>query len=172
MSLSKSIEQANLNCWYNISQICDNLFLSGSEPLKNATQLSHYKIDAIVSFGHDPKCPYEGVLRYVKRGGYSHIYIPIDDSPNADISVYFESVGNKILEWASQGKLVLVHCHAGVSRSVTMVVYVLLKSMNALPITPRYTIHDMLSFVRSKRCVADPNPGFIHQLEKSIGMMK
>lgn len=58
---------------------------------------------------------------------------------------------------------VLVHCWAGHSRSVSIVLFYLMKK------TKRFkTLGEALVFIQSKRPYAGPNPGFISQLEKLI----
>lgn len=54
---------------------------------------------------------------------------------------------------------VLVHCYAGVSRSVTIVLAYLMKKCN-------WNLQKALGFVRSKRVVAKPNDGFMRQLQQ------
>jgi protein-tyrosine phosphatase len=54
---------------------------------------------------------------------------------------------------------VYVHCYAGVSRSVTIVVAYL---MNCC----KWNLKTALAFVQTKRIVAKPNDGFIEQLKK------
>jgi protein-tyrosine phosphatase len=53
---------------------------------------------------------------------------------------------------------VLVHCWAGVSRSVSCICAYLMESEG-------YTFHEALNYVRINRPVANPNEGFRQQLE-------
>nr|ACG45770.1 hypothetical protein [Zea mays] len=62
-------------------------------------------------------------------------------------------------EAISSGGNVLVHCFAGRSRSVTIVVAYLMKKH-------QMSLESALSLVRSKRPQVAPNGGFISQLEK------
>lgn len=54
---------------------------------------------------------------------------------------------------------VFVHCYAGVSRSVTIVVAYLMKYWG-------WNVDTAISFVQAKRVVAKPNDGFMEQLRK------
>ena len=86
-----------------------------------------------------------------------HVRIPVEDRPNTDLSVYFDSVSDKIEEARISGKHVLVHCRAGISRSPTIVIAYLMKhkAMNLL---------DAYNHVKSRRPFALPKPGFWKQL--------
>lgn len=53
----------------------------------------------------------------------------------------------------------LVHCYAGVSRSVTIVVAYIMKKYN-------WNVDEALNFVKEKRVVAKPNDGFMKQLKQ------
>ncbi|PWN90208.1 hypothetical protein FA10DRAFT_266696 [Acaromyces ingoldii] len=62
-------------------------------------------------------------------------------------------------QWATMGEgTVMVHCQAGVSRSVAIVTAYLMK-------TRRLSLKEALALVQSRRSQAGPNAGFMHQLE-------
>lgn len=58
------------------------------------------------------------------------------------------------------GSGVLVHCMAGISRSVSMVAYHLM-------VTYGIPYDDAIRIIRSRRSIANPNPGFVYQLKRS-----
>ena len=68
-------------------------------------------------------------------------------------------VGFKIRAARDAGQRVLIHCAAGRSRSVSMVIGYLLGT-NHSP-----TVGAALAFIRTKRSCASPNPGFMTQLQ-------
>ena len=51
-----------------------------------------------------------------------------------------------------------MHCYAGVSRSSTIVISFLMKKLN-------WSFKKALDYVRKKRWVINPNPGFVRQLK-------
>jgi len=60
--------------------------------------------------------------------------------------------------YLTHNQRVVVNCFAGVSRSTTIVVaYIIYKY--------KLTLLEALQFVRSKRNIVNPNPGFIQQLK-------
>lgn len=91
---------------------------------------------------------------------YKHIEvldIELYDSPQSDISTHFETSYNFINKNLERGKSVLVHCWAGVSRSATLVIYFLMKK-HKLPLEEAH------GYVLNKRCIVNPNQGFLKQL--------
>lgn len=61
---------------------------------------------------------------------------------------------------ASVGSGVLVHCMAGISRSVSMVAYHMM-------VTYGISYDEAIRIIRSRRHIANPNPGFVYQLKHS-----
>jgi len=107
---------------------------------------------------------------------------PIDDtnySPNAEYKIKSEeqisciatheddfellenSIDSKFREVyprQNNDHVLLVHCAMGVSRSATMVIMLIMRKLGV-------PFEQVLKFVKSRREVVDPNPGFIKQLE-------
>ncbi|EAR92950.2 dual specificity phosphatase domain protein (macronuclear) [Tetrahymena thermophila SB210] len=80
------------------------------------------------------------------------------DHPSFNISRYFQDVIIEIEEGLRRGG-VLVHCAAGVSRSASCVIaYIMQKKQMTYPTA--------FNFVKKKRRVISPNPGFLKQLQQ------
>ncbi|KAK9809664.1 hypothetical protein WJX73_001963 [Symbiochloris irregularis] len=90
---------------------------------------------------------------------YKRLFIDVQDLPNEDLLVHFPKAIAFIAEARSEGGAVLVHCFAGVSRSVTLVTAYLMK-------TEGLSRDDALDSVRQARSCADPNAGFRRQLQQ------
>lgn len=104
------------------------------------------------------------------------------DHPETEICKFFEPVSDKIREYVLARKVVLVHCHAGFSRSSTMLAAYYLKYglpkkslrgiIDSLENTHnpeslrRPTVEEVLEFISSKRGWVCPNYGFLNQLIK------
>ncbi|GER44738.1 dual specificity protein phosphatase [Striga asiatica] len=85
--------------------------------------------------------------------------IQVSDKADANISQYFDECFKFIDEARARGGAVLVHCFAGRSRSVTIVVaYLMFKNGKSLS--------EAMGYVKSKRAVASPNYGFMLQLQE------
>lgn len=83
----------------------------------------------------------------------------IQDEQKASNSRTVPPEGKKTGQWATMGEgTVLVHCHAGISRSVAIVLAYLMHMR-------KISVQDALNLIRSRRPIADPNSGFMHQLE-------
>lgn len=73
------------------------------------------------------------------------------NKPMIEIGYHF------IDEVVSSGNKILIHCMAGVSRSVSLVAYYFMKKYNI-------SFNDALKYIRNKRKVANPNESFKNQL--------
>jgi len=79
------------------------------------------------------------------------------DHINFDISVFFQESFDFIHEHRSQGKNILVHCAAGVSRSSTIVIGYLMTCL-------QMGFVEAYKFVKKRRYCISPNAGFVTQL--------
>jgi len=88
-------------------------------------------------------------------------HVPIADSWDADILIYLDRTTEFIRQALAdnESNKVLVHCFQGVSRSATVVcAYVIAQAANPM------TAAEAIDFVRAKRGIVSPNPGFRTQL--------
>ncbi|CAD5123880.1 DgyrCDS12187 [Dimorphilus gyrociliatus] len=94
---------------------------------------------------------------HFKSSGIIYKRLPANDSSQQDLMKYFDQAFEFIETARKDNGKVLVHCQAGVSRSVTVTIsYILRKSyLNA---------YEGYKFVKSKRPVASPNLNFMGQL--------
>ncbi|KAG7439997.1 uncharacterized protein BT62DRAFT_1051642 [Guyanagaster necrorhizus] len=84
--------------------------------------------------------------------------ILLDDTEEADIMIHFLPSITFIQAELDKGRSVLVHCQAGMSRSVTLVAAYLMYTRHLSP-------EAALELIRKSRPNIDPNPGFLVQLE-------
>ena len=90
--------------------------------------------------------------------GVKTLRIPVDDTPEDDIYLYFVSVADHIARHLEQKKgNIVVHCVAGVSRSTSLVLAYLIKHK-------RMSLHQAYNHVHIRRPVIRPNNGFFKQL--------
>jgi protein-tyrosine phosphatase len=105
-----------------------------------------------------------GITRVVRLGwGFPHyiddqksleiLQYRIADSPHEDIHEILLNAIDKIEQYRVEGHRVLVHCHAGISRSPSVVLAYLMK-WNQL------TLYDAWNMVFLKRPIIRPNSGF------------
>lgn len=90
---------------------------------------------------------------------YSYKAVEMDDVPEYPILPHF----SEAVSWIDQalqteGQTVLVHCHAGVSRSASIVAAYLIYKMSM-------SAEEAVAYVTARRDVVAPNPGFLKQLK-------
>lgn len=88
---------------------------------------------------------------------FTYLSIPVEDSNNEDIAVWFNQAISFIERFRSENGKVLVHCHAGVSRSATI-------CMAYLMATRKLRMEEAYEYVKKKRRVISPNFNFMGQL--------
>jgi len=132
-------------------EIIPHLYLGSIGSASNLKELQKCKITHIVCCGENIKNFFPDKFKYFN--------IPILDSDKEDIKKYFESSYKYIDEAIKNKGNVLVHCHAGVSRSSSFVIAYIMKSQ-------KKKYDTALDIVKSKRNKINPNPGFIQQLKE------
>ncbi len=125
--------------------IINNIYLGDREGVLSKSLLDKHNIKIIINISNTRYDEYENRLYY---------HFDIDDNKNEDISIFFNQFMEIINE--NNDKNIYIHCMNSVSRSVTLVLYYLLQSMN---------LHDSFVYLKSKRTqYTKPNSGFIKQL--------
>ena len=132
-------------------EIIPHLYLGSIGSASNLKELQKSKITHIVCCGANIKNFFPDKFKYFN--------IPILDSDKEDIKKYFETSYKYIDEAIHNKGIVLVHCHAGVSRSASFVIAYIMKSQ-------KKKYDDALDIVKSKRNKINPNPGFTQQLKE------
>ncbi|XP_076464214.1 dual specificity protein phosphatase 10-like [Babylonia areolata] len=97
------------------------------------------------------------VPQHWQAHGIRYKRIPASDSAQQNLKQYFEEAIEFIDDARQKGANVLIHCHAGVSRSATITIAYLLKHT-------RLAMGDAYKFVKAKRGIISPNFNFLGQL--------
>ena len=128
--------------------------------LRGLSELSVRGIDAVLTLlspAYDYNETDEALTARV--GDRPHLTFRLHDSEESDIWRYFDRGCEFIRRHRAVGLNVLVHCHAGISRSVTMCVCYMTRAGEA----PDW--RTALDMVRKVRPIANPNDGFRAQLD-------
>ncbi|KAL2103929.1 hypothetical protein ACEWY4_000797 [Coilia grayii] len=141
-------------------EILPYLYLGCAKDSSNLDVLSKYNIKYILNV--TPNLPnmfeHEGRFRYKQ--------IPISDHWSQNLSQFFPEAISFIDEARSKRCGVLVHCLAGISRSVTVTVAYLMQHLSL-------SLNDAYDFVKRKKSNISPNFNFMGQLldfERTLGL--
>ncbi len=143
---------------YKPIEINPHLYLGSIGCASNLKQLQNYKITHIV-------CAAFGVKNFFPDK-FKYYNINILDSDKENIKQYFNESFEFIDKAIKNGGNVLVHCHAGVSRSSSILIAYIMKSQ-------KLKLVKVLELIRTKREKVSPNIGFLQQLkeyEKELGI--
>ncbi|XP_075434504.1 dual specificity protein phosphatase 9 [Ascaphus truei] len=141
-------------------QILPHLYLGSARDSGNMDTLAKLGIRYILNV--TPNLP----NIFEKDGEFHYKQIPISDHWSQNLSQFFPEAIEFIDEAASHNCGVLVHCLAGISRSVTVTVAYLMQKLNL-------SLNDAYDFVKRKKTNISPNFNFMGQLldfEKSLGL--
>jgi protein-tyrosine phosphatase len=132
------------------TEILPGLYLSGVSCVTEDV-LDKYNIKTVLSVMTNPP--------KLDETKYERMIIQIADSTGVNIREHFETTHRFINNALLEKKNILVHCHAGISRSATIVISYIMN----LKMMTRLVAHN---FVKSKRTIIEPNYGFHLCLDK------
>ena len=139
----------------NVSKIAEAIYVGNMSTGTNLKLLKSLGITHVISALSCFAPPHPKEFKYL------HIFC--HDWEFEPISLRFTESNIFIQNAIEQGGKVYIHCMSGISRSVTLVMAYLV-TCYALEKRNK-SIADILEGVRERRLVANPNPGFIAQLE-------
>jgi protein-tyrosine phosphatase len=139
-------------------EIIPHLFLGSIGSASNLKQLQNFKITHIL-------CCATGIKNFFPDK-FKYYNLNLLDSEKENIKKFFDESFDFIDKAIKIGGNVLVHCHAGISRSSTIIISYIMKSQ-------KVKLEKALEIIKSKREKASPNQGFLDQLkeyEKELGI--
>lgn len=132
------------------SQVLPFLYLGNERDAAELERLRRHNITYVLNVtAHVPQYWHAHGIRY-KR-------IPASDSAQQNLKQYFEEAIEYIDDARQNGACVLIHCHAGVSRSATITIAYILKHT-------KMAMSDAYKYVKGKRSIICPNFNFMGQL--------
>lgn len=139
----------------SMDEIFPHIYLGGSYAAENISTLTTRNISFVISIMSRNLPPSTREAYMDKR--IEHVYIKKRDDSDEDILAVLGEVCGLIEEKRQGEKGVLLHCAMGVSRSATIM---------AGYVMQRWGISgsEAVDFIRNKRHVVQPNPGFCEQL--------
>lgn len=133
-------------------EIIDNIYIGSFAAAQNKEVLKNENITHILNAASIVKNFYPEEFIYLKIEN-------LLDSPESDIKQYFDKSIEFIKDCLAKGGKVLVHCHAGISRSSTLIISYMIKEKE-------FNFEDALVFCKNKREKINPNEGFRKQLKQ------
>ena len=143
--------KGRINCILEPDSEFGGLFLGNFYGAEDIDLLKELKIKAVLN------CVKRLEVNYSKDVIEEYHMIPTDDEPDFDIKSYFAESINFIHENRKKHS-VYVHCFFGKSRSATIIIAYLMT-------IKQMKFSEALLYVKSRRSIASPNPGFCEQLE-------
>lgn len=142
-------------------EILPNLYLGNSTNSEDCDALARHNIKYVLNVTPDLPNTFEA-----DGCGINYLKIPIADHWSQNLAVHFPQAIRFIEEAMSARCGVLVHCVAGVSRSVTVTLAYLMQRH-------RLSLRDAFELVRSRKTDIAPNFHFMRQLhsfERDLGL--
>ena len=135
------------------THIVDNIYLGSAFNATNQIQLKKLNIDLILNITPDISNHYPTNFTYVQ--------CPVQDNGLDKISPHFETTYDTIISHNNEfTQNILVHCFMGASRSVSIIVYYLMKNKS-------YTLDEAIKVVQSKRPIINLSKSFYAELEEA-----
>lgn len=138
----------------DLDEVCENVWIGSYNCARDEDLLQSHGIHNVLNMASE--CNYTFSAR-----GMRLVKIGIDDGRLSNIGV-FEKAAEVIADSVSYGEPIMVHCAAGVSRSVTAVV-------SYLMLYKQIGLRDAMVMIQSKRSVANPHPLLVRTLIRDFG---
>ena len=141
---SKNKKIFNPEC---VEIIKDKIYLGNYDFALNLNLLNEKNISCILVCGSELECKFQNNFKYLK--------IDLNDYTEDSIIPYIDKCIQFINE--NKNKRIFIHCNAGISRSPSIIIAYLIKSLN-------YSFKDAFNLVKSKRNIK-PNEKFLQELQ-------
>ena len=134
-----------------MTKIDSGLYLSGKTSAHDRNLLDRYGIKHILNAAHGE------VASAFKGAGVTYFDLNLEDRKKEDIGGTFTEACAWLRERRKRNEPVLIHCYAGISRSVTLTTAHLMDYKGL-------SLYKALAHVVECRPIACPNNGFLRQL--------
>ena len=135
------------------NEIIDNIYVGNYKFALDANLMIKEGITHILNCGNGLKNFYE------HDNIFKYLYIPLYDSESQKLEKYLEKSNNFIKEGSENNNKILIHCGAGMSRSVTLcLMYMIMEK--------KYKFYEAYKIIKEKRKCTLPNSGFRKLLEQ------
>jgi protein-tyrosine phosphatase len=138
-----------------MSKITSNLYLGNFPGLYNHDWFRKHNIRIVIDlidYGmqHNPN-PQE------KNHAIQYYHFPLKDVSGENLFKYYPQIDKILTDAENRGINVYVHCVVGMSRSPSIVIAYLMKRH-------KKPFKEVYEYVKNRRSIVRPNPGFVNQL--------
>jgi protein-tyrosine phosphatase len=137
----------------DISYITDRIYISDQATAGNFELLKQYGIDTVLNVCRKQQTE----EKLYDAHNILCLHQPMEDTAEQDLLPEVENAYDYLYSWLAAGRTVLVHCRAGISRSVSTVIYYLMR-------THGWTYDQTFTLISDSRAKAKPNSNFEAQL--------
>ena len=152
-----------LNATTEITQVVPYLFIGSWDNAVDLDLLKQKNIRHVLNVTELKKKP--DTLKHMTSRGINHNHCSIENVPDANLRAILNPTYTFIKHAIDQRQNVMVHCHQGLSTSVAVVAYYILKNFYAQRQSAKNMLTLVLKKIREKRGYIDVNFGFLEQLE-------
>lgn len=131
-------------------EIIPKLYIGNLRASKNLASLEELGVTHILTVASDIEPEFPKRFRYK--------VVSVDDSNEDDLAKHFERAFRFIDKGRRHGG-VLVHCHAGFSRSPSITIGYLMSRQ-------QLSFEEAYNYIKSKDSLIEPNEGFVEQLKQ------
>lgn len=132
-----------------MSKITEQIYIGNILDASNRKWLDSHHVTHIINATNDIPNYFPNDFNYLKLG--------LDDHPTQSLYEIMEPSYKFIYKAIDNGGTVFIHCHAGKSRSASVVIYFLMKIKGM-------TYIQALTYIKKYRSIVEPNIGFARQL--------
>jgi protein-tyrosine phosphatase len=136
------------------SKILKNIYLGNRDNTYSNYVIKNLKITHILSLNKDANY----------KHNISKLNYPIEDDEEENIILAYSMVKYFLEEAFSKG-ILLINCDKGKSRSASILILFLGEKLKC-------NFEELLSFLKEKRKIVEPNPGFVYQIKKYLNTVK
>ncbi|KDR22355.1 dual specificity protein phosphatase 19 [Zootermopsis nevadensis] len=141
---------------FQMALVLPGLYMGSQDVIQDADLLQKHSVTHILSLGVKP---------IIMDETLTHMYIQLLDLPESNLVSNLDQCFAFIDSAIQTGGCVFVHCNAGISRSASVVIAYLMKKQGM-------SYQQAFLYLKERRTMINPNPGFAQQLKDYEKMLK
>jgi hypothetical protein len=145
------------------THIIDNIYVGNARNAASYYTLEDNNIKMIINVTENIPIYYPEI--------YTYHHIKIKDDNNESIKSFLENSYNRIKDFQKNNNNcnILIHCFMGASRSVSILIYYILKER--LNKNKKININKTIQFIKEKRSIINPTKKLIKDIEESLNIL-